>query len=250
MSGEITSDPQVMAEIADEFWKGVWSKRDKAPSATKDYLKGYKKILGADVRKLPTLVDNLSFIDIINSTNNSCAGPDGVPFAVYRAAPHVYSTIAAGLFLALSEGVQIPKVFTDGLLFLLPKTCLLFPDDTRPLSVTNAFNRIIASGVVSSITPSLQAFLEPNQKGFIPGRSGDDHIRDLNRKFYNAVKDKDKNSNLYVLFVDTKKAFDSIDHDYLLFLLKQIDFPLCLCILVLSLPVFHTHSPPLTIFPA
>jgi ribonuclease HI len=77
--------------------------------------------------------------------------------------------------------------------------------------------------------------LEPNQKGFIPGRSGDDHIRDLNRKFYNAVKDKDKNSNLYVLFVDTKKAFDSIDHDYILLLLKKIGFPVWLCNLVRGL---------------
>ncbi len=159
LAEDVTEDPQAMAEIAGSYWSGIWAARDKAPGATADYLKGYDKSLSGDPRCFPRAIDGLGFVDLINVTNNSCAGPDGVPFAVYRAAPLFYSSIAAGIFLALSEGASIPKGFNDGFLFLLPKKGTNLPDDTRPLSVTNAFNRIIASGVVSSITPALQTFL-------------------------------------------------------------------------------------------
>jgi hypothetical protein len=232
---EITQEPQAMAEIAAEYWGPVWRKRDKDPHSTKNYLKGYHKRISGDLRRWPCKPDTLAFIDIINDTNNSCAGPDGIPFAVYRAATETYAGIAAGIFDALADGTVPPEGFNDGLLFLLPKKGLLVPDDTRPLSVTNAYNRIIASGVVSTLVPTLQDFLEASQKGFIPGRTGNDHVISLNDLFYRAVNSDDPEVNFFVMFVDTKKAFDSIDHDYILALLKKIGLPGWLVSLVTAL---------------
>ena len=53
--------------------------------------------------------------------------------------------------------------------------------------------------------------------------------------FYSTVSDMDKTSNLYVLFVDTKKAFDSIDHDYILMLLRKVGYPAWLVSIVRGL---------------
>ena len=123
----------------------------------------------------------------------------------------------------MADGHEPPSGFNDGILFLLPKKGIGTPGDTRPLSVTNAYNRIIAKGVLSCILPALIEFLHASQKGFVPGRRGEDHIKALNELFYKALELDGE--ELFVLFVDTQKAFDSIDHDFLLALLGHVGFP-------------------------
>jgi hypothetical protein len=156
-----------------------------------------------------------------------------VPYAVYRLGVNVYASIAAGIFNTLADGGEPPSGFNDGILFLLPKKGIGTPGDTRPLSVTNAYNRIIAKGVLSCILPALMEFLHSSQKGFVPGRKGEDHIKALNELFYTALECDE--SELFVLFVDTQKAFDSIDHDFLIELLGRVGFPNWLVNLVKAL---------------
>ena len=62
------------------------------------------------------------------------------------------------------------------------------------------------------LTPFCQHSLHPSQKGFIPGRTGSDHIIAITDHFYGAI---DSKQPLYELKIDTKKAFDSIDHTFI-----------------------------------
>jgi hypothetical protein len=96
--------------------------------------------------------------------------------------------------------------FNYGSLFLLPKDDSLLIDHTRPISVANADNRIIAKLLANILGPELNKILHASQKGFIPGRCGLDHTHDLTASFYGAAERGDQR---YVLFLDTKKAFDS-----------------------------------------
>ena len=138
--------------------------------------------------------------------------------------------------VALADGVLPPSDFNSGLLFLIPKNGSLLPTDTRPISVTNADNRIIAQAVVNAITPYLYECLHPSQKGFIPRRVFEDHIRAINEAFYSVVEgDEDDGANLFILFMDTAKAFDSIDHSFIKTALKRTGLPDWLCILVAGL---------------
>ena len=43
-------------------------------------------------------------------------------------------------------------------------------DNTRPLNITNADNRIIANAIRLTIEPILQSWISPAQQGFIKGR--------------------------------------------------------------------------------
>ena len=218
---EMTDDPEEMATLAGDYWSKVWSRQAASPEASRSFLKGYQRKINPAL--CPIRLDKNHFIPIINSTNNSCAGPDGLPFAIYRIGVMFYSPIAADIFNSLADGVVPPAGFNYGVLFLLPKKGLGTPEDTRPISVTNACNRIIAKGVLSCIIPALKEFIHSTQKGFIPDRESGDHIRELNELFYKALEVND--SELFVLFVDTQKAFDSVDHDFLNAVLGKIGFP-------------------------
>jgi hypothetical protein len=56
------------------------------------------------------------------------------------------------------------------------------------------------------------AFAHPSQKGFLEGKHYTDHIVDLNKFFYEGVV---KKIQRFIFSMDTAKAFDSIDHDYI-----------------------------------
>ena len=221
-----SSDPNVMAQIAARYWTRIWAKRRRRivdeciePEA---YFAFHQKRISADaVPIIPTIQD---LDDAILQSKNSSAGPDGIAFAVWRALHKHAAPVLHKVVLALASGVLPPEGFNYGLLFLIPKAGTLLPSDTRPISVTNADNRIIAQAVVLAITPCLYDSLEWAQKGFISGRAFEDHIRHLNDVFYKAVEG-DADENLFILFMDTAKAFDSVDHSFIMTALKRTGLP-------------------------
>ena len=81
---------------------------------------------------------------------------------------------------SLAAGETPHDGFNHGILFLIPKKGTLLPLDHRPISVTNADNRIVAQAFVVAITPALVATLHKAQKGFLAGRSFEEHILCLN----------------------------------------------------------------------
>ena len=128
----------------------------------------------------------------------------------------------------MASGAKPAKGYNHANLYLIPKDDTLLPQDTRPISVTNADNRICAYATTVAITPALQEMVSKWQTGFIHGRTSFGIIRYLNKLFYEAVEDKSK-ENVHLLFLDWKKAFDSINHDYLKAALAQFGMPEWVC---------------------
>lgn len=155
-------------------------------------------------------------------TNNSCAGPNGVPFAYYRKVVDVFAPIALDMLNDMANGAKPPKGFNEGLLFLLPKGSSGLVTDTRPLSVTNTNNRIIAALCAKAIEPAVGRLIGKSQVGFLKGRICDDNICDLTDRYYRALEEK---RSAYVLFLDVKKAFDSVHHTWIHSLLKKAGLP-------------------------
>ena len=219
-----------MASLAASFWGSIWSAREpQEESISPDSYYGEYTCPPSGV-PLP-LVPSIEVLEeTIVGSNNSAAGPDGIPFAAWRSVARHAAPVLFKVLSALAGGELPPDGYNDGLLFLLPKKGTLLPDDTRPISVTNSDNRIIAKAVVRSVSDFLFRTLLPNQKGFIPGRSFEDHIRELNELFYKMVESEptsflNSTDNFFVLFMDTAKAFDSVDHSFILESIKRIGLP-------------------------
>ena len=209
------------SRVAADFWSKVWAKRDVVitESSIKTYLKDYDKKINAD------LISDITYDDILSSikkSNNSSPGPDGVSFAAWRAVPEFSAKILYDVFKAISMGQPPPAGFNKGLLFLLPKKFTGLISDTRPISVTNTDNRIIAAAIAHKIMPAVIDFIDPAQKGFLAGKQGSDHICDVNAFFYEGVENDDER---YLFLLDTAKAFDSIDHRWINYILRRAGFP-------------------------
>ena len=79
----------------------------------------------------------------------------------------------------LTPGVPEHDAFNASLLCCLPKkpvreeqdgTQVYEPKGTRPLSITNTNNRIIANAYRLRLEPLLALRVTPDQRGFLPGR--------------------------------------------------------------------------------
>jgi len=226
---EPTSDPEEMGNLLTGFWSKIWSKRSKAPTAQQlsSYLANYHTRIPPHLQPaLPTLDE---CVDGINGSGNSSAGPDGIPFAFYRAFSLSLGPLIHRITHSLASGELPPPGYNHALLYLLPKNDSLLPSATRPISVTNCDNRIIAKLITIAITPALQHALLPAQKGFVPGRVGTQHVLDITQSYYSALNAQQQH---YILFLDTAKAFDSLDHAFILAVLAQIGLPPWLTYLV------------------
>lgn len=238
--------PQGMADIIKEFWGGIWKRRTGAPSeeVLDDYLQRYQKIIPPNL--MPQLPSLYHFVAAIEDTNNSSAGRDGIPFSCYRALRFTAAPILQDVFMALAEGRSPPAGFNHGRLYVIPKDTSYTIDRTRPIVVNNAANRILTSVMVELVTPALQHLIEASQKGFIEGRQGTEHVVDLNTLFYDGIRQRE---NVFILFLDTEKAFDSVDQQFIAAVLNRIcmppwciDFIMSLFVDVLVFPVLSEKT--------
>ena len=129
----VTSSPNEMGDIIQDFYEELWSKDPGLTNKdeTKDYVEGAPQVPPHPMPKVPSADD---IHDIINQTNDSAAGPDGIPFSIYRAflgiAPEFSHSIHA-MLVYMADGTLPPEGYNSARLFLLPKKAGGLIDDTR-----------------------------------------------------------------------------------------------------------------------
>ena len=221
---EPTTDPNAMARMILDNWGGKWTHADEDATLQTNYLKdlSYEKKLPKGHTYEENSVDD--YVELIAESNDSCAGPDGIPFAFYRAFTHKVAPILSDIEKELRSGRPPPRhmEFNYARLFLIPKKGTMLPMDHRPIAVTNADNRLVAAALVRTITPPLKAFLHPAQNGFVPGRQGERNILDITNHYYSRLTRKQQT---FILFLDIEKAFDSIHHSFIMRMLERVGFP-------------------------
>ena len=221
----IFTDPEGMANIARPYYKELWRHHDRMASqrTPAQYLSFYRKTIAArNTPKLPTIEQAIT---VIRKSGNTASGPDGIPFAALRAITAHVAPILLAIFYALAQGRTPPANFNQGLLFLLPKKDTLLPIDTRPITVNNCFNRLVAKLAVVVIIDAVVAGIELEQKGCLSGRQGTDIVRKLYNIFYAAVSSNNTSNNYYILSLDVKKAFDTVAHDFLMESIRKFGLP-------------------------
>ena len=166
------------------------------------------------------LPEEQSLIRGIDITKDSCI--EGVSSYVLKCALTTVPSKLQRLFsLSLNTGV-FPRKWAHGYINILPKSGdLSNPGNWRPITQTcipaKLKEKVVHKRLMTILTDN--NILDDSQYGFRCGRSTQHAIFDLTTDSYHNM-----NCNLLtgLLFLDVRKAFDSLNHDILMFKLQSL----------------------------
>lgn len=217
-------DPRRKQDILGVFWSNILG-------STRPHHQQTLSSLLQDYPKLPENINPNNFLfsqdtvdKIVNKSNKSSTGPDGIPFCLYSALSSHTSSLWMDLCMGLGRGqVSLPAGFTDSRLVLIPKKDhAVLPQDTRPISITNASYRIVMKIWAGAFRRIASDLLPPPQRALLENRQIDDCVDDISN-WYKALHQDGQHP--FLLQTDFQKAFDFVNREAILHILHTLRFP-------------------------
>ena len=150
-------------------------------------------------------------------------GPDEIPGEYLKLFGQTFEDILLRLVNVIFVEQIYPTQWT--LNFLKPifkKGSTKDPDNYRGLAIGSTFAKLFSFILLKRLIDFMDTkkLLSPEQIGFIKGKSTSDHIFFLQTIVEKVVKKKKK--KLYAVFIDFKKAYDTVNRDLLMNRLKSL----------------------------
>jgi hypothetical protein len=170
------------------------------------------------------LLANEFYHAIRHSSLNSAPGPNALPFEVLKLAPHKWSLVLELLFAyQLHRHPRLtPLQLASTLVLLHKKGPKSQAKNYRPISLLNVDVKILTSILAYRLQRHIRSIVHPDQQGFIRGCSIQTNIQRLD-DMLQYIKLHSPSS--MVALLDFEKAFDRVDHGYLLEVLRHYGFP-------------------------
>ncbi|KAL0300285.1 UNVERIFIED_CONTAM: Retrovirus-related Pol polyprotein from type-2 retrotransposable element R2DM [Sesamum angustifolium] len=171
----------------------------------------------------PVTVDDVkkAMFDI---EEDKAPGPDGFSSGFYKAAwPIVGEEISKAIMDFFTTGKLLKQVNAT-VLTLIPKVRTPHSvADFRPISCCNVIYKVISKILVCRFREILDLLISPSQNAFIPGRLISDNVLLAQELFsgYNQCRLPPR----CALKVDLRKAYDTVEWDFLFATLRLFGFP-------------------------
>lgn len=155
--------------------------------------------------------------------NNKSPGIDGLVSEFYKMFSAELAPFLFEVFLECITKEQLTTTMTQGLITLIPKPSkdITLIDNWRPISLLNNDYKIFALIFAKRLKMVLDSIIEETQSGFMTKRHITNNIRlVIDILDYAEMLD----DNAFILFLDFYKAFDTVEHQFILQSLTKFGF--------------------------
>ncbi|CAJ2631177.1 unnamed protein product [Trifolium pratense] len=169
----------------------------------------------------PFSVDEVRDV-VWNSDGNKCPGPDGFNFNFLKACWDTLKGDIMDFVHDFHSNAILPKAITASFLALIPKKDnpqTLY--DYRPICLVGSLYKIISKVLATRLKKVLGNLISKCQSAFLPNRQILDGVLVVNELIDLAKRKKDK---CLLLKVDFERAYDTVNWDYLSFMMKRMGF--------------------------
>ncbi|EEC12014.1 conserved hypothetical protein, partial [Ixodes scapularis] len=159
-----------------------------------------------------------------NAKRDTAPGPDGLPYGFYKTFWPDLRLYFLRLVQSLFDNPVWPPSFTESFITLIPKPASR-PDDPstwRPISLLNCDYKLVAAVLSRRVRDVLEEVIHPAQVCSVPGRSMYSSLSVIRDLFSYTIS---RSADGIVLSLDQQKAFDCVNHGYLLAVLQHYAFP-------------------------
>jgi hypothetical protein len=219
-------DRAARVKLLDAHWEKVFEPKSCDSASFDEFVEGYHSTFPSIAWEL-----DAEYLDeLLNKPRKSAPSPDGIPFSAYSSAKHISKKVLWMCALDIRRGGSPPPDFNFASLTLLAKkpshevdgVKWYLPKSTRPISVVNTDNRIIANLYRQVLSRFADKMCRSEQQGFLSNRWLLQNVVDVDmeaRKLYV----KDGKGGMFL--VDLSAAFPSLGHEYLFKVLARQGVP-------------------------
>lgn len=223
-SGTIFSKQEDLEHLASDFYSNLFKAQDQldpelvlqhvAPKLTDDMNKDLIKPFTADE------VDRA----LASMKPNKSPGIDGFTAGFFQ--KH-WRSIGPGVtrpLLDFLNGGDLPECINQTILVLTPK--VKNPQELkqfRPISLCNVIYKLCSKVIANRLRPLLNDIISEEQSAFVPGRLITDDVL-IAYECTHYLKRKKGKQGAYAVKLDTEKAYDRVEWDYLKGMMVKLGF--------------------------
>jgi hypothetical protein len=163
-------------------------------------------------------MDNKLTLDDLKNALASCGetapGPDGIGYLYYKKFWNFVGPIILKAWEYSNLTGNLPESHKESIITILPKEGKDLSDikNWRPITLSNCDAKIITKAISNKMLKVLESIIDPAQTAYVPGRAVSDNLRS---NFFYKNYCKKYNVEAILILLDAKKAFDSVNHDYI-----------------------------------